>query len=92
MPGWQLEGELAAELMAFRMCCASAPGWKMRHGLASKNTGGQTDVPRMTRAHKDDENTLFWGPKHECQYVHGVSGRLMGWYLGGGGRSLAGVE
>ena len=47
--------------MAFRMRCASAPGWKMRHGLASKNTGGQTDVPRMTRARKKDENTLCSG-------------------------------
>lgn len=62
----------------------------MRHGLASKNTGGQTDVPRMTHACKKDENTLFWGPKHEFQCVHGVSGRLMGWYLGGGGKSLGG--
>ena len=33
----------------------------MRHGLASKNTGGQTDVPRMTRARKKDENTLCSG-------------------------------
>ena len=39
----------------------------MRHRLASKNTGGQTDVPRMTCTCKKDENTLFWGPKHECQ-------------------------